>query len=243
MSTTVVTGSIPEVSPQGKARAAGFFWLLCILGGSLAEYLGARVVVSGDAAATSAKILALESSFRFGLAAEIAATACYLAATLFVYELLKPVSRNLSLLAAVFSFMGCAGSAVSFLFHLAPLVVLGGAQYLGVFKVEQLQALALMFLKLNAQGFNIGLICFGFYCLLIGYLIFRSTFLPRIVGVLMMSAGVSYLTFLSPPLAKYLYPYILVFPGLGEGSLMLRLLVKGVDVRKCKEKATVWQVG
>jgi len=78
---------------------------------------------------------------------------------------------------------------------------------LSVFKVEQLRALALMFLELNTQANNICVVFFGFYCLLIGYLIFRSAFLPRILGVLMAFAGLGWLTFLSPPLANYLSPY------------------------------------
>ena len=79
-----------------------------------------------------------------------------------------------------------------------------------------MQALALMFLKLNGRAFNIYLVFFGFYCLLIGYLIFRSTFLPRILGVLMAFAGLGYLTLLSPPLAEYLYPYFLAPPPSGN---------------------------
>ena len=85
--------------------------------------------------------------------------------------------------------MGCIIQAFSTLFHLAPLVILGGEQYLSAFKVEQLQALALMFLNLRAQTSSIYMVFFGWYCLLIGYLIFRSTFLPRILGVFMAIAG------------------------------------------------------
>jgi len=244
MSTTVVSKSIADPSPQGKARAAGLFWLLCILGGSLAEYLGARVVVSGDAAATSAKILALESSFRWGLAAEISATAFYLAATFLVYELLKPVNRNLSLLAAAFSLMGCASSAVSFLFHLAPLAVLGGAKYLTVFTGEQLQALAFLLLRLRGQASIVSFVFFGLHCFLVGTLVFRSTFLPRVVGALMVLAGLGWLTMsfanlLAPPLARALGSIPMMTGGLGEGSLTLWLLVMGVNVPRWKELAGV----
>ncbi len=127
------------------------------------------------------------------------------------------------MLAAFFSLVGCAIQGFACLFELAPLVVLGGAQYLSVFKVEQLQALAYMFLKLYSQAYSIALVFFGFFCLLIGYLIFKSTFLPRILGVLMVFAGLGWLTFLSPPLgAKYLYPYILA------AANFLRLVVARV---------------
>jgi len=103
--------------------------------------------------------------------------------------------------------------------------------------VEQLQALALMFLKLRVQTANIGIIFFGFYCLLIGYLIFRSTFLPRILGAGMAFAGLGWLTFLSPPLANYLFPYILAPGALGEGALTLWLLVMGVNVQRWTSSA------
>jgi hypothetical protein len=134
--------------------------------------------------------------------------------------------------------VGCAIQAFTCVFLLAPLVLLGGAQYLSVFKVEQLQALALVFVKFHGQGYNISLVFFGFYCLLIGYLIFRSAFLPRILGVLMAIAGLDWLTFLSPPLAKYLSPYIVALGLLGEGSLCLWLLVIGVNVQRWKEQAS-----
>ena len=108
---------------------------------------------------------------------------------------------------------------------------------MSVFTVEQLQALALLLLKLQAQAYNIGLVFFGFYCILIGYLIFRSLFLPRILGALMVFAGLGWLTFLSPPLANHLSPYILAPGLLGEGSLTLWLLVIGVNAQRWKEQA------
>jgi hypothetical protein len=118
------------------------------------------------------------------------------------------------------------------------LAILGGAQYLSVFKVEQLQALSLMFLNLYAQAYNLGLVFFGFYCFLIGCLILKSPSLPRTLGVLMVCASLGWLTFLSPPLANYLRPYILLPGIIGEGSLTLWLLVKGVNVQRWKEPAS-----
>jgi Domain of unknown function (DUF4386) len=243
MSTAVAMERTAEASPRFKARIAGFFWLMTILTGAFALFVGGRFAVSGDAAATAANILAHEPSFRLGVAANLIATACYLTATLFVYDLLKPVNRNLSLLAAFFSLAGCAVGAVSFLFYLAPLVVLGGAQYLSVFTVEQMRALAFMFLRLYEQASNIGFAFFGLHVFLVGCLILRSTFLPRLVGALMVFGGVGWLTLsftnlLSPPLARYLSPYIMVPGILGEASLTLWLLVIGVNVQRWKEQAS-----
>jgi hypothetical protein len=172
-----------------------------------------------------------------GLATGLVATAGYIALTALFYGLFKPVNRSLSLLAAFFSLVGCAILAFASLFQIAPLVVLGGSPYLSVFKVEQLRALALMFLELNTQANNICVAFFGVYCLLIGYLIFKSFFLPRILGVLMALAGLGWLTFLSPPLANHLSPYNLVLGFLAELSLMLWLLVMGVNVQRWQEQA------
>ena len=126
---------------------------------------------------------------------------------------------------------------------LAPLAVLKSAQHLSAFNLEQLQALALGSLKLLGQANNIGLVFFGFYCLLIGYLIFRSTFLPRILGAAMTLAGLGWLTgsfasFLSPPFAIHLFPYIMLPGMLGEGALTVWLLVKGVNEQRWNEQAS-----
>jgi hypothetical protein len=227
---------IGEASPRFAARIAGVFYLMVFLT-AVPVLAGGRLVVSGDAAATATNILAHEALFRLGWAFNLIATACYIVVTALFYDLFKPVNRSVSLTAAFFSVVGCALGALSGVFQLAPLAVLGGAQYLSVFTVEQLQALALLLLKLQAQAYNIGLVFFGFYCILIGYLIFRSLFLPRILGALMVFAGLGWLTFLSPPLANHLSPYILAPGLLGEGSLTLWLLVIGVNAQRWKEQA------
>jgi len=205
-----------------------------------AEVSRDRLVVPNDAAATATNLLAHASLLRLGFASDLIATACYIAVTAIFYGLFKPVNKSVSLLAAFFSLVGCALGAVSCLFHLAPLAVLGSdqSQYLNVFTVEQLQALALMFLKLRIQTANIGIVFFGFYCLLIGYLIFRSTFLPRILGAGMAFAGLGWLTFLSPPLANSMFPYILAPGAVGEGVLTLWLLAMGVNVQRWNEQAS-----
>jgi Domain of unknown function (DUF4386) len=238
MSTDVTMERIAEASPRPRARITGIVYLLYFLTAVFGEFFLRGIVVSGDAAATANNILAHQPLFRLGLATGLIATAFYIAVTALFYDLFKPVNRSLSLLAAFFSLVGCAIGAFGSLFQLAPLVVLGGSQYLSVFKVEQLRALALMFVELNTQAANIYLVFFGFYDLLIGYLIIRSAFLPRILGWLMAFAGLGWLTFLSPPLANYLSPYILVLGFLAELSLMLWILVMGVNVQRWREQAS-----
>jgi hypothetical protein len=236
-----MTERITEASPRLKARIAGVFYLLTILTRMLVEIsVRNRLVVSDDAAATASNLLAHEPLWRWGFAGDMIAFASYIALTALLYELFKPVNRSISLVAAFFGLAASVVQAMSSLFHLAPLVLLGGAPYLRVFTVEQLQALALVFLKLRAAAYhNIGLVLFGSYCLLVGILILKSTFLPRILGVLMALAGLSYALFLSPPLVRSLQPYILVFPGVGQISLCLWLLVVGVNAQRWKEQASV----
>ena len=238
-SSTDLLNGVGDVSAQATARGAGAFWLATIVTGAFA--LSAQGgLVSGDPAATAATLMAHEASYRLGIVANLAAGACYIAATLLVYELLRPVNKSVSLLAAFFSLVGCAVGALSGLFQLAPLVVLGGAPYLRAFTTDQLQALALFFLRLNAQASTLGFLFFGLHCLLVGALILRSALLPRPVGVLMSLAGLGWLTqcfasLLSPPLGRALAPYLLAPGVLGEGALSLWLLVVGVNARRWKE--------
>jgi hypothetical protein len=231
-----------DTSPSPRARITGVVYLLYFLTAVFGEFFMRGLVVSGDAVATANNVLAHQPLFRLGLATGLIATVCYVAVTALFYDLFKHVNRSLSLLAAFFSLVGCAILAFASLFRIGPLVVLGGGQYLSAFKVEQLRALAFLFLELYGQAVNICFVFFGVYCLLIGYLIFKSAFLPRILGVLMAFAGLGWLTFLSAPLANYLSPYIQVLGVFAEGSLMLWLLVMGVNVAKWEEKASVWRV-
>jgi len=196
------------------------------------------IVVSGDAAATAANLLAHESLFRLGLSTSLIAMAFYVAMTALFYELFKPVNRSLALVAAFMGLAGCAVQTVSYLFDLAPLAVLGRAPYLSVFNGQQLQALALLFLKLQGQGETTSLVFFGLYDLLIGCLILRSTFLPRILGALMAIAGLGWLTVLSPTLLNHLSQLVLPLGFVAELLLMLWLLVKGVNVQRWREQAS-----
>jgi Domain of unknown function (DUF4386) len=242
MSTDVMKERIAESSPLLKARMAGVLYLIITIAAPFAEvFVRGRLVVDGDAAATATNILAHQPLYRLAGVADLIAFTCDAAVALLFYELLKPVSRSLSLFAACFRLLHVAIVAVNTLNHFAVLVLLGGEHFLTGFKTDQLQALALLSLSLHGTGYNIGLMFFGFHCILIGYLISRSAFLPRILGGLIAIAGLCYLTnsvanFLSPSFAAHLFPYILL-PGLAEPLLALWLLVRGVNVQRWKEQA------
>src|SRR5208337_5027468 len=231
---------ITETSPRLKARMAGAFQLLEALTAGFGQVIVlGRLVVAGNAGATAANILGHERLFWLGFASSLIGVACHIAWALLLYELLKPVNRSLSLLAAFFILVACAIQGLTSLFYLAPLLILQGGSSLSAFTAEQLQALALVFLKLNSYAFDIYLVFFGFWCVLIGYLIFRSTFLPRVLGVLLAISGLGWVTYLYPPLANYLFlPYIAAASALGEIPLELWLIVMGVNVQRWKEQAS-----
>jgi hypothetical protein len=181
-----------------------------------------------------------EALFRWGFVADIFAFATFLVVTALLYQLLKPVNRSVSLVAAFFSLVACTVQAVASAFHLAPFVLLSGSPYLRAFTTEQLQALALTSMKLRALIYHsAGLVFLGLWCILIGFLILRSQFMPRILGVLVALAGFAYLPFLSPPLARSLLPYILIPAGVGQIALTLWLLAAGVNAERWREQAAI----
>jgi hypothetical protein len=238
MSTAVVTKRITDASPRLTARTTGVFYLSTILTGIFAQgFVSERLVVGGDAAATATNILAHRGLFQLGFAIYLIEMACQIAMTALFYDLLKPAGRSVSLLAAFLGLAGCVIKTFSRVFFIAPLIVLGGAHYLSVFSVEQLQALALLFLKVNDRGAGIALVFFGFYALLTGYLIIRSTFLPRILGGLSVLGGLGWLSFLYLPLGYRLFPSIAAFGLLGAAALIFWLLVFGVNEQRWKEQA------
>jgi hypothetical protein len=176
--------------------------------------------------------------FQLGFAVYLIEMACQIAMTALFYELLKPAGRSVSLLAAFLGFAGCVIKTFGRVFFIAPLFVLGGAHYLSVFSAEQLQALALLFLKVNDKGAEIALVFFGIYALLAGYLVIKSTFLPRFLGWLGIFGGLGWLIFLYPPLAYRLLPYILGLGLIGSVAKILWLLVFGVNEQRWNEQAS-----
>jgi hypothetical protein len=227
-----------EASPRVLSRIGGVLYLIIIVVGIFGEaFVRDRLIVSGDAAATAANIRPLESLWRFGIASEFFLLICAIALALIFFVLLRPVSRDLALLAAFFNLVSIAVEASITMYLLGALFPLGNAGYLRAFAPEQLYALASLSIKSHSYGFGVALIFFGCFCLILGYLIFRSGYLPKALGVLMQIAGLSYLTnsfalLLAPNFANRMFPAILVPAFVGEASLCLWLIVKGVNVEK-----------
>lgn len=232
-----MTNQTIDTAPQIHARAAGLLYLIVIAAGIFAQmFIGGRIVVGDDAAATAANILAHRDLFQLGFTAYLIEMASQIAMTVLLYGLLKPVSRSISLLALFFGLTGCIIKTLSRLFYISPLLVLGGAHYLSEFDVDQLQAFALLLLNLNDLAAGMALPFFGFSTLLNGVLILRSTFLPQALGILSMLGGLGWLTYLYPPLGNQFLPYILVIALIGSISQILWLLVRGVNTQRWREK-------
>ncbi len=235
---------IAGASPRHLARIAGGLYLIIIVGGFFAiGYVPAALIVPGDAAATAHNIQAHELLYRLGLAAHIIILPCNIPLAVIFYDLFKVVSRRLSLLVVFFTLVGTAVEGANLLNQFAPLMLLGGGHYLSVFTTEQLQALAYMPLDSQAISYNIQQVIYAGYLLAAGYLVFRSSFLPRVIGVLLAIGGLCYLTnsfatFLAPGFAAHLFPYIQVPSGVAELSLCLWLLVIGVNVSRWEKQAS-----
>jgi hypothetical protein len=224
-----------------KARAAGFFWLMTILAGTFGFIAGGKFIVPGDATLTATNIVSHESIYRWAGASNLVATACYLAVTVLLYELLKNVNRTAAAFSVLVSLVGCAAGTMSTLLFFAPLNLLDGAPYLSTFSPALLAAQALTFLTLSLQVNDIGMAFFGMHVISVGYLIRRSTFLPRILGTLLLVTGICYLgntfaNFLALPFKSYLLPLVAFAGLLGEGSLTGWFLVKGLNVQRWNEQ-------
>jgi hypothetical protein len=198
-----------------------------------------RLVVSGNAAATAANIVGHERLFWLGFASSLIGVVFHLAWALLLYDLFKPVNRRVSLFAAFVIVVGCAIQALTSVLYLAPMLILNAGRSLSALTAEQLQALAYAFVRLNGYAFNAYLVFFGLWCVLIGFLIFGSTFMPRVLGVLLAISGLGWMIYLVPPLAIRLFiPYIAAASAIGEIPVLLWLLVMGVNVQRWKEQAS-----
>lgn len=220
-----------DCQTQTVARLAGVLYLGTIVCGVFAEvFVRSSLCVSGDAAATAANIMAHQGLYRSGLIADLMMLACYIGVTGLFYDMFKPVSRRLSLVATLFSMIGISVLAAAGFFHLIPLRLLDPASSLAVIPEVQQQALALLSLRVHGDGYDLSLVFFGIYCLMLGTLVIRSGFIPRLVGGLMILAGACYLIdsvadLADPAFARMLPAYVMVPTLLGEGALSLWLIL------------------
>jgi hypothetical protein len=233
-----------QMSPRFLARIGGVLYLIIITMGLFQEmFVRSRLIVSGDAAETAANITSMELLWRLGIAAELVLLSSATALTLIFLVLLRPVSRDLVWLAVFFNLISISVEAAVSMNLLEALFPLGKAGYLQAFEPAQLHALTRLAIRSHAHGFGVALIFFGWATLIIGFLIYRSGYLPRTLGVLMGIAGICYLTnsfalVVAPAVAGRLFPAILLPAFVAEVSLALWLIVKGIDVERWRRRVT-----
>jgi len=238
-----MTDKSVEISPQLYARIGGVLYLIIIVIGFCSEFfVRDKLVVPRDVTATANNIMASESLWRISIAGDLILLVCAVPLTLILYVLLRPVNKHLALLAVFFNMVEFPIEAASKLCLFAALFFSGNADYLKAFEPHQLHALVKLSLKLHDYGFGIDLVFFGFACLVYGYLLFRSGYFPRTLGVLMAIAGLSYLAnsftlILAPAYAGRIF-LVLVLALIGELSFCLWLMLKGVNEQRWKEQAS-----
>lgn len=231
---------ITQTSPRAKGRITGACYLAIFVAGIISMVLvpSTGLLNTNDAAAID-YIVSHQTAFWAGYPFLLLVVVFRLIVMLLFYELFKPVNKSISLLAVYFNIAATTIQAVTFIFLLTPLVLLGGELSLTAFTPDQLHALALVAMKLYHLCYLIALAFFGCYDLLIGYLAYKSTFIPRPIGVLMVITGLGWLTFFIPPIAAYLLPYSAIIAGIvGEGAMILWLLVMGVNSERWNERAS-----
>lgn len=229
-----------KTSPRAKGRITGAFYLAIFVAGEIFMTLipSTGLLNNNDAAAID-YIVSHQTAFWAGYPFLLLVVAFRLIVMLLFYELFKPVNKSINLLAVYFNIVATTMQAVTCIFLLTPLILLGGEHFLTAFTPDQLHALALVAMKLYHLCYIIALAFFGCYDLLLGYLAFKSTFIPRPIGVLMGLAGLGWLTFFIPPIAALLLPYSAIIAGIvGEGAMILWLLVMGVNSERWNKQAS-----
>jgi hypothetical protein len=224
-------------SIQKTARMAGFLYFIYIVIHIAADVFGrSKLIVLGDSATTARNLMTSAWQFRIGIVGDLIAAVLFLLAAWALYALLKPVNKNFALLFLLLNAGGVAVQCLNDLNLLAALLLSSGADYLKAFQAEQLQALAMLFLNLHKNGFMIAQIFYGAWLFPLGYLVFKSGFLPKLLGIVLMIHCFGWLMyffqfFLFPDYTAITY---ISFPlgFIAEFSLSLWLLIKGVKDQK-----------
>jgi hypothetical protein len=229
-------------SPRGVALLAGLLYV----GEGATSVFGQLIVpgsllISGDPTRTAAHILENETLLRLGVAATVLSVVFFIAETAAFASLFGPIGRGPVQLFVFFSITAIGLNAVAALFEMAPLTVLRSRD-LAALGDEQRAAFAVLFMRLSAQTMNIFLILFGFRCIALGYLVLRSSFMPHLIGGLLVLAGVAYLPNLWPPLEAAITPFNLVL-AFGELVLVVWLLARGVDNARWRAQAAATDHG
>jgi hypothetical protein len=224
------------------ARIAGLLYLAHFVTFFLADNgVHSTAVGSIDVAATAQSITASDWLFRFGFVNYLLTAVFFLLAAWALYVLLKPVNKDLALLFLLLNLGGVAIWCIVLLFEFAALLLVSGADYLQVFQADQLQSLAMLLLNLYQHGFMIAQLLLNLWLFPLGYLVFKSGFLPRILGILLIVDGFAMLIwffqFFFFPGYEIISTAGLAVSFIAEGLLCLWLLFKGVNVEQWEKRA------
>jgi len=226
-------------SIKNTARLAGVLYLLIsVLAPFSILYIPSTLIVPGDAATTASNIMASEGLFRLGIVGDSVVILLEIALIAVLYQLLRPVNRTLALVATFARLAMTVVMAVNVFNSLGVLLLSSDAKYLTVFEPGQLHALVLLFLNLHDSGVYIWQVIFSFHLLVLGYLVFKSGFFPRILGILLMVACLGYLMdsfgilFPISGALSIVSSVLLAVGVIGELSFTLWLLIKGVNVEQ-----------
>jgi hypothetical protein len=228
-----------KMNPKKTARIAGLLYLIMVLFMVFGlRYVPLNLIVPGDAATTANNIMTSEGLFRSGIVSFLIGQTVFILLVLVLYKLLKPVNKNHALLMVIFVLVGVPIAMLNTLNQFAALLLLSGADYLTAFGADQLHAQVMLFLDLYEYGIHIAMIFWGLWLFPLGYLVYKSSYLPRILGVLLMIGCFGNLI---DVVTFFLFPNfdvtISLYTGYGEFLLLLWLLIKGVNVEQWEKRA------
>ena len=220
-----MTDRIADISPRKAARVAGVLYLLVIIAGIFAHLIvRASLIVTGDAAATAKNIMDSELLFRLGFVSDIIAMMCWFLLGFALYVLLKPVNKNLALLMVLSFLAGVPIMMLNLLNHFAALLLLSGDNYLTVFTTDQLHAQVLFYLNLHEHGYIISAIFTSFCLLPLGYLVLKSGYFPRVLGVLLI---------IGPIFGLIDHFAVFLFPSFADFSMLVTLPLTIAEFSTC----------
>ena len=242
MNSNKMTARIADLSPRKAVTVLRLLYLIWFAVGPFSlKYVPATLIVAGDAITTANNILANELLFRMGIVGSLMTQVVQILVVLVLYKLFKSVNKNHASLMVIFALVGIPIAMLNTLNRLATLLLLNGADYLKVFGADQLHALVMLFLNLNEQGQLIATIFWGLWLFPMGYLIYKSGYFPRILGVLVIMGGFGYVLdsfthFILPNYANYqaIFVPVVTLLAIGEILFMLWVLVKGAKIPEMK---------
>lgn len=231
---------INEISPRNMARLTGIFYLVTIVGGVFAQgFVADRLIDFRSAGTTASNILASESLYRTGLTVYLIEMTAQMITSVLFYYLLKPVSRSGAMVATVIGLAGSVIKTMARVSFLAPLWVLHHGNALSGFSAEQVNSLSLLLLRVNDDGAAIAVALFGPSTFLTGWLMMKSTFFPKWLGIIGVVGGIAWASFYWPSLGRSLFMVSALIGLVGALAMIIWLIVVGVNEQAWRERAEV----